>query len=81
MASSLQKYVGQYLGPMSRMEGFMWFYICHARAETFALVVFALGHLLQLALVTTSPILPYALLILYETSQSLCLYGFFRVIR
>ena len=31
----------------------------HSRAERFALVVFAVGHLLQLALVTTSPSLPY----------------------
>ena len=29
------------------------------RAETFALVVFAVGHLLQLALDTTSSSLPY----------------------
>ena len=28
-------------------------------AETFALVVFAVGHLLQLAFVTTNPSLPY----------------------
>ena len=29
------------------------------RVESFALVVFAVGHLLQLALVITSPSLPY----------------------
>ena len=35
-------------------------FIMYHRAETFALVVLAVGYLLQLALVTTCPSLPYS---------------------
>ena len=39
-------------------------------AETFAIVVFAVGHMLQLALVTTSPISPTLLLFLIKENHN-----------
>ena len=43
--------------------------LSYQSAETFALVVFAVGHLLPLALVTTSPDLPYILVLCSVTCR------------